>query len=155
MTTLPLPIASVNDLSWYAHVLMNASDGFTLDKSLQVSSAENPSCALLNIVARHLVLDLKTGAFLQLILTLIAITSRMSMLLSEIGSALEQAWTSCYRLHSVLDVCQKLSVYIWCLTLAKAFLEFFPKGGPWSFQDDTPRTAAAGYLCATDNIRRP
>lgn len=75
----------------------------TVDRLHDYLTFANSMDSHLTKAYNHLVLDLKTGAFLQLILTLIAITSRMSMLLSEIGSALEQAWTSCYRLHLILD----------------------------------------------------
>ncbi|EKM55403.1 uncharacterized protein PHACADRAFT_208922 [Phanerochaete carnosa HHB-10118-sp] len=50
----------------------------------------------------HLNLNLQTGAFLQLILTLTAITSRMAILLNEIGPVIAQAWVACYRLLETL-----------------------------------------------------
>ena len=54
-------------------------------------------------ISSHLNLDLQTGAFLQFILTLTAITSRMAILLTEIGPVAANAWTSCFKLLTVLD----------------------------------------------------
>jgi len=48
-------------------------------------------------------LVMQTGAFLQLILTLVAIASRLDMLLIEIESALEVSLAACFRLLDVLD----------------------------------------------------
>ncbi|KIP09110.1 hypothetical protein PHLGIDRAFT_126562 [Phlebiopsis gigantea 11061_1 CR5-6] len=51
----------------------------------------------------HLNLDLQTGAFLQYILVLTAITSRIAILLTEIGPAVASAWTIYFRLLVTLD----------------------------------------------------
>ena len=52
----------------------------------------------------HFNLDLQTGAFLQLILTLTAITSRMAILLTEIGPVVANSWAAFYRLTETLSV---------------------------------------------------
>lgn len=52
----------------------------------------------------HFHLELQTGAFLQLILTLTAIASRVAVLLAEIESAIEQGCQAVSRFLLVLDV---------------------------------------------------
>ena len=47
---------------------------------------------------------MQTAAFLQLILTLAAIASRLSSLLSEVHSCVELAQTACFQLLQTLDV---------------------------------------------------
>ena len=49
-------------------------------------------------------LNLQTGAFLQLILVLTGIASRLHMLCGEIGQAVDQAVDSLDRLSHILDV---------------------------------------------------
>lgn len=49
-------------------------------------------------------LVMQTAAFLQLILTLTAITSRLSSLVAEVQSCTELAQTACLQLAHTLDV---------------------------------------------------
>ncbi|KAJ3537383.1 hypothetical protein NM688_g6699 [Phlebia brevispora] len=48
-------------------------------------------------------LDLQTGAFLQLILVLTAVASRLHILLEELGSAIDECKHTCVQLLGVLD----------------------------------------------------
>lgn len=47
---------------------------------------------------------MQTGAFLQLVLALAAIASRLSLVLSEVRSALEVSWAASYRALQTLFV---------------------------------------------------
>lgn len=53
---------------------------------------------------RSFTLMMQTGAFLQLVLALAAIASRLSLVLSEVRSALEVSWTASYRVLRTLFV---------------------------------------------------
>lgn len=59
----------------------------------------------------HLSLDLQTGAFLQLILVLTAIVSRMHILLEELGLCIDQAIDTLSRLARALDVSRR--TFLW------------------------------------------
>ncbi|KAH8106699.1 hypothetical protein BXZ70DRAFT_914718 [Cristinia sonorae] len=48
-------------------------------------------------------LNMQTGAFLQLILTVTAITSRLAMLLDEVRTAVDAAWEACSQLLTILQ----------------------------------------------------
>ncbi|TCD69742.1 hypothetical protein EIP91_006509 [Steccherinum ochraceum] len=56
----------------------------------------------------HLNLNLQTGAFLQLILTLSGIISRLASLLSEIFSLVEAAWENTRKILTILNAGPKL-----------------------------------------------
>jgi len=47
---------------------------------------------------------MQSGAFLQLVLTLAAIASRMHLLVTEIHEILVSGWTACHRILQVLNV---------------------------------------------------
>ncbi|GJE87206.1 hypothetical protein PsYK624_032890 [Phanerochaete sordida] len=87
--TLKAAWTHVPDVNSVRHVLDRLRDSLPLLDSMEEHLAK---------AYNHLNLDLQTGAFLQLILTLTAITSRMAFLLTEIGPAVAQAWAACYRL---------------------------------------------------------
>lgn len=56
-------------------------------------------------------LMMQTGAFLQLALALAAIASRLSLVLSEVRSALEISWAASYRALQTLFVSPSLRNY--------------------------------------------
>lgn len=53
---------------------------------------------------RSFILAMQAGAFIQFILTLAGITSRMSSLVSELTEVLELTWDAVHRIMSTLDV---------------------------------------------------
>lgn len=55
-------------------------------------------------LGRSFTLMMQTGAFLQLVLALAAIASRLSLVLSEVRSALEVSWAASYRALQTLFV---------------------------------------------------
>ncbi|KAI0082715.1 hypothetical protein K474DRAFT_1670903 [Panus rudis PR-1116 ss-1] len=69
----------------------------------QITSKMKPA---LQRAYSHLNINLQTGAFLQLMLTLSAVVSRLSVLLDELVPSIEVAWDICYRLLSVIDGAQ-------------------------------------------------
>ncbi|KAL1688425.1 hypothetical protein GGG16DRAFT_127236 [Schizophyllum commune] len=52
---------------------------------------------------RAFILEMQSGFFLQLILTLAALASRMDVLVQDLGDALRGSWTSMYKLFCALD----------------------------------------------------
>ena len=46
---------------------------------------------------------MQTGAFLQLIVTLVAIASRMSTLLAEVRDSMQHLWSASFELLQILD----------------------------------------------------
>ncbi|KAI0646981.1 hypothetical protein C8Q79DRAFT_1009134 [Trametes meyenii] len=55
-------------------------------------------------------LMMQTGAFLQLVLTLAAIASRLSLLLTEVRPALEASWLACFRVLQILFPAKAIKV---------------------------------------------
>jgi len=47
---------------------------------------------------------MQSGAFIQLVLTLVAIVSRMDILTSELQDALRLTWSAAHRVLQILDV---------------------------------------------------
>ena len=84
--------------------------------ALATSSHENGYCVHMSeltcrqtwgrqqIRNRSFVLMMQTGAFLQLVLTLAAIASRMSLLLTEIRAALEVSWSASHAALQTVNV---------------------------------------------------
>ena len=50
------------------------------------------------------ILEMQSGFFLQLILTLAALASRLDVLVQDLGDALRGSWTSMYQLFCALSV---------------------------------------------------
>ncbi|KAI0341705.1 hypothetical protein BDW22DRAFT_264895 [Trametopsis cervina] len=76
----------------------------------------------------HFNLELQTGAFLQFILTLTAISSRVAVLLTEIQAAVELACQTICKLSYILDPSQGLKVPSWLKLITQTTSE--PKSQP-------------------------
>ncbi|KAF7984049.1 hypothetical protein HWV62_17581 [Athelia sp. TMB] len=54
-------------------------------------------------ISRSLKLAMQSGAFIQLILTLFSICSRMAALMPELQDALQDSWTACHAVLKIVD----------------------------------------------------
>lgn len=61
-----------------------------------------------DILASHFALAMQSGAFVQVIILFIAISSRMSMLSSQLEETLQLSISTCNRLLGIIDVCLQL-----------------------------------------------
>lgn len=51
---------------------------------------------------------MQSGAFIQLVLTLLAICARMTALLPELQDALQISYAACHRVLQILNVCASM-----------------------------------------------
>ncbi|CAL1704842.1 unnamed protein product [Somion occarium] len=87
----------------WTHVPNPSSVQSVLDRLVLVHRLITKMHGSLSRTYRHLNLNFQTGAFLQLILTLSAITARLATLSDELLSSIEVTWNACHRLLCLLD----------------------------------------------------
>ncbi|KAI5900326.1 uncharacterized protein SCHCODRAFT_02483173 [Schizophyllum commune H4-8] len=87
----------------WSHVPDNKTMAFILDRFVAgINLLDKAHERLLNAY-RAFILEMQSGFFIQLILTLAALASRLDVLVQDLADALRGSWASMYRLFSALN----------------------------------------------------